>query len=57
MPGGVATGPLMHAGINLQLLSQAALAVAWWKLALLPALVLGGLRANGNNNNNRNTLA
>ena len=56
MPGGVATGPLMHAGVNLQLLSQAALAVAWWKLALLPALVLVGLRANCSNNN-RNTLA
>ena len=55
MPGGVATGPLMPAGVNLQLLSQAALAVAWWKLALLPALALAGLRVACSNN--RNTLA
>jgi hypothetical protein len=45
----------MHASVNLQLLSQAALAVAWWMLALLPALVLVGLQANCSNNN-RNTL-
>jgi hypothetical protein len=45
----------MHAGVNIKLLSQAALAVAWWKLALLPALAPAGLRADCNNN--RNTLA